>query len=133
MYYFAYGSNLNKARMRECCPENKPRFTAVLPNYKLCFTGWSRKWRGGTATIKHMNGEKVVGAVYELSDKDLRRLDKCEACPSVHTRLNVLVFRDNDDPVEAVTYLKNDNEETGPSADYIAVMKQGLKDWGILL
>jgi gamma-glutamylcyclotransferase len=46
MYYFAYGSNLSLKQMAERCPEAKPKFTAILPNYKVIFTGWSRKWHG---------------------------------------------------------------------------------------
>ncbi|TET49084.1 MAG: gamma-glutamylcyclotransferase, partial [Dehalococcoidia bacterium] len=41
MYYFAYGVNLNQKQMKDRCPDSKPLFTAVLPNYKLVFVGWS--------------------------------------------------------------------------------------------
>ena len=73
MYYFAYGSNLDKRQMRERCPDSKPKFAAHLPNYRLIFVGWSRQWRGGVASIRPFRGERVLGAVYEVSDKDLRR------------------------------------------------------------
>jgi len=33
MYYFAYGSNLNRKQMLERCPDAQPKFTASLPNY----------------------------------------------------------------------------------------------------
>ena len=75
MYYFAYASNLNKKQMQERAPESKPMFVVTLPNYKLVFSGWSRRWRGGYATIMLSRGDKVLGAVYEVSDRDLRRLD----------------------------------------------------------
>ena len=44
MYYFAYASSLSKKQMLERCPDSNPLFRATLPNYKLIFTGWSRKW-----------------------------------------------------------------------------------------
>ena len=59
MYYFAYGSNLSKKQMKERCPGSKPLFVATLPNFKLVFSGWSRKWMGSVATIKSFRGEKV--------------------------------------------------------------------------
>ena len=74
MYYFAYGSNLNKKQMLERCPDSKLLLVATLSNYKLVFVGWSRRWRGGVASIKPFRGEKVLGAVYELSDRDLTRV-----------------------------------------------------------
>jgi len=134
MYYFAYGSNLNKKQMLERCPESKPRFIATLPNYKLIFVGWSRQWRGGAASIKAFKGEKVLGAIYELTDRDLRRLDRYEGCPGSSNRLNVIAFSDNNEPVEAVTYIKaGQAEETQPSPAYLSIMREGCKDWGILL
>ncbi len=130
MYYFAYATNLNKKQMAERCPDGKPLFTAVLPNYKLVFAGWSRQWRGGTASIKPLRGERVRGAIYDISDLCLRRLDKYEGHPDSYTRLKVTVFGEDDEAIEAVTYIKAGQlEETQPSKEYLAVIQQGLRDW----
>ncbi|MEE9398802.1 MAG: gamma-glutamylcyclotransferase family protein [Dehalococcoidales bacterium] len=129
MYYFAYGTNLNKKQMSERCPDSKPVFTAVLPNYKLVFVGWSRQWRGGVASIKSFRGERVRGALYEISDQCLRRLDKYEGYPGNYNRLKVTVF-DEDNAIEAITYIKTGQfEETQPSKEYLVVIQQGLRDW----
>jgi gamma-glutamylcyclotransferase (GGCT)/AIG2-like uncharacterized protein YtfP len=129
MNYFAYASNLNKKQMAARCPDSKPKFVAVLPNYKLVFTGWSRKWHGGVATIKHFQGEKVRGAIYEVTDACLRQLDKYEVG---YIRLNVTVFDEDNQPVPAVTYIKSGQlEETMPSKEYGAIIGQGYRDWGI--
>jgi len=133
MYYFAYASNLNRKQMRERCPESKPMFVANLPNYKLVFVGWSRQWRGGKASIKLFRGEKVIGAVYEVSERDLSRLDRYEGCPHDYYRLKVKVFDEDGGPVEAVTYIKSGQlEETIPSKEYLAVIQQGYRDWEIV-
>ena len=129
MYYFAYGSNLNKKQMRERCPDSKPMFIARLPNYKLVFAGWSRQWRGGVASIKPFRGKRVIGAIYEVSEQCLRRLDKYE---SGYNRLNVTVFDEDGDPIETITYIKSQqSEETPPSKEYLAVIQQGYRDWRI--
>jgi len=133
MYYFAYGSNLNRKQMLECCPDSKPKSIATLPNYKLVFVGWSRQSHGGMASIKPFRGEKVLGAIYEISDSDLRRLDKCEGYPGTYNRLNVTVFDNKGEPLEATTYIKaRQSEETQPSPEYLSVMRQGCKDWKII-
>lgn len=130
MYYFAYASNLNKKQMAERCPDSKPRFTATLPNYKLVFAGWSRQWRGGVASIKPLRGERVRGAIYEITDQCLRRLDRYEGYPHNYNHLKVTVFGEDDEPVEAVTYIKSGQlEETQPSKEYLAVIQQGYRDW----
>ncbi len=127
--YFAYASNLNKQQMRQRCPEAKPRFIAVLPNYKLIFTGWSRTWHGGTASIKPFRGEKVRGAIYEVTEAGLKQLEKYEVG---YIRQNVTVFDEDNQPHQAITFIKSGQvEDSLPSKEYAAVIKQGYRDWAI--
>jgi gamma-glutamylcyclotransferase len=129
MYYFAYASNLSKKRMRERCPDSQPKFTATLPNYKLVFTGWSREWRGGKASLKSFRGERVRGAIYEVSEACLKQLDKHE---TGYARLNVTVFDEDNEPHQAITYIKSGQlEESLPSKEYAAVIRHSYQDWGI--
>ena len=129
-YYFAYASNLNKKQMLERCPESKPLYKATLPNYKLIFADWSRDVRGGKATIIVFKGEKVLGAVYEVSEQCMSRLDRYETS---YTRTRVNVFSEDGDPVEAITYIKSGQpKETKPSPEYLATIQQGYKDWQLL-
>lgn len=134
MYYFAYASNLSRKQMSERCPDAQPKFVVTLPNYKLIFAGWSRKWHGGVASIKPFRGERVIGAIYELSERGLRQLDKYEGYPDIYTRVNVIVTDGFGNRMEAVTYIKvEQSEETQPSKEYLAIIQQGYKDWGIVL
>jgi gamma-glutamylcyclotransferase (GGCT)/AIG2-like uncharacterized protein YtfP len=133
MYYFAFGPDLNKKLMAERCPGCKPRLSAVLPNYKLIFAGWSRQLKGGTAAIKRSTGDKVLGGVYEISEKDMARLDAAEGCPGTTNRVKVNVFSDSDEPVEVWTYVRTrPAEESRPSPEYLAGLQQGYRDWGLV-
>jgi len=115
--------------MRERCPDSQPKFIATLPNYKLVFVGWSREWRGGKASIMPFRGEKVRGAIYEVGEACLRQLGKYEVG---YTRLNVTVFDEDNEPVPAITYIKSGQlEESLPSKEYAAVIRQGYQDWGL--
>ena len=132
MYYFAYGSNLSLKQMKKRCPDSKPVSTAILPNYTMIFTGWSRQWHGGIATIRISPGAKVKGAIYEVSAGDLRLLDKYEDCPRTYDRINVRVITADDEYVEAVTYIKpRQSEETKPSQEYLVIIREGYRDWRI--
>jgi gamma-glutamylcyclotransferase (GGCT)/AIG2-like uncharacterized protein YtfP len=132
MNYFAYGANLSKAHMARLCPGAKPRFSATLPNYRLQFTVSSRT-EGGTATLKLTHGERVPGAVYEVDAACLRALDKYEGYPREYDRMNVIVFNDFGDAVEAVTYMKTRQWPEGqPGAEYIRHVQQGYRDWGLI-
>ena len=133
MYYFAYGTNLNRKQMLERCPDSKPKLTATLHNYKLVFVGWSRQWRGGVVSIKPFRGERVIGAIYEISERDFRRLDKYEGYPNAYDRLNVKVTSEDGKLIEAITYVKaGQAEETQPSPEYLSIIQQGYRDWGII-
>ena len=62
----------------------------------------------------------------------MRVLDEHEDYPSIYDRFNVLVFKEDGEAVEAITYIKREqSEETKPSQEYIEVIRQGYKDWGI--
>ena len=133
MYYFAYASNLSRKRMLELCPDAKPKIVATLPNYKIIFSGFSRVRKGAEANIRGSKGDKVIGAVYEITESCLRKLDKSEECPVNYKHLNVIVFTDSDEAFEAVTFIKTRQEEDGkPSPEYLAVIQQGYRDWGII-
>jgi gamma-glutamylcyclotransferase (GGCT)/AIG2-like uncharacterized protein YtfP len=72
----------------------------------------------------------VVGAVYEISENDLQKLDRFEDYPNTYTHVNVMVFNEDDVAVKAITYIKTRQaEETKPEPEYVAIIRQGLKDW----
>jgi cation transport regulator ChaC len=132
MYYFAYASNLNRKQMTERAPDSKPRFIATLPNFKLTFTARPGR-QGGVASITPYRGEKVIGAVYEISERDLKRLDVREGYPTIYDRRKVTVWTETNESIEAITYIKIDqSKETKPSSEYLAVIQQGYRDWQIV-
>ncbi len=132
MLYFAYATSLSRRQMAEHCPGAKPRMAAKLPHYKLIFAGWSRKWRGGSATIRQSQGDVLAGALYEITAPDLRQLDKYEDYPATSDHLNVKVVTEEGDFVDALTFIRKGRvEESQPSAEYLAIIRQGYRDWGL--
>ncbi len=133
MKYFAYGSNLSLRQMKQRCPQARRLFSARLPNWTLIFTGGSRSRGGGTATIRLQKGEQVLGGVYEIDAACLRALDRYEGYPAEYDRMNVIVFNDLGEAVEAVTYYKKDRDpENPPSQQYLAAIREGYRDWGLV-
>lgn len=79
MYYFAYGSNLNKEWMENRCPETIPLGPAKLKDYKLGFRFPSTSWPGGgAADIISSPGDVVFGRLYLSNTSDFEKLDICE-------------------------------------------------------
>jgi gamma-glutamylcyclotransferase len=133
MYYFAYGANLNKKQMASICPDAKQISPVTLPNYKLIFTGWARQWHGGIATIRVNTGMKVLGALYEISEGCLKKLDAYEGYPGNYGRIKVRVFNGDGKALEALAYIKTGiAEESQPSKEYLAIVQQGYRDWSLI-
>ena len=73
-----------------------------------------------------------MGALYEISERGLRLLDKHEDYPSSYDHLKVKVVTEDGDFVEAVTYIRvGQAEETKPLPEYLAIIQKGYKDWGL--
>ncbi len=119
--------------MEQRCPTARRLFSARLPNYALIFTAGSRTHAGGTATIRLQKGSQISGGVYEIDDRCLRALDRYEGYPVEYDRMNVIVFNDFGDAIEAVTYYKKGRApEAPPSEEYVKVIREGYRDWGLV-
>jgi gamma-glutamylcyclotransferase len=131
--YFAYALDLDKKQMKERAPESRPKVTATLPNYRLAFIGWSRQLKSGLATIRGSQRGKVAGGVYEITERDLRRLDSLEGYPRESNRINITVFTEDGQALKAVTYIKTGQaEETKPAPEYLMIIQRAYRDWGIV-
>jgi gamma-glutamylcyclotransferase len=130
MYYFAYALDLSKKQMQAQCPGSKTLFTATLPNYKLVFAGWSRQWHGGMATVMSFRGDKVRGALYDVTEAGMRQLEKHN---TGYSRLNITVFDEDNEPHQAVALVRTGQlDEAMPSREYGEIIKQGYLDWGLI-
>ena len=78
MKFFFYADNLNLSQLKRRAPEHKFLFTAYLPDHSIQFCRWSTQWRCGLASVIPSPGEKVWGAVFEITDEDLKILDDFE-------------------------------------------------------
>ena len=88
--YFAYGSNMSAARMKQRLGWEAPRRAATLRDFQLVFDqagfndpSWS------PANIRSEQGGLVEGMVYEVEEKDLKILDGYE---KYYQRLEVKVM-----------------------------------------
>ena len=76
MLYFAYGSNMHAAQMKERCSSAKFVCRGKLPSHRLAFTLRSCSRRCGVADILRDETKEVWGVVYELLENELENLDK---------------------------------------------------------
>ena len=120
--YVAYGSNLNLAQMAKRCPNAKVVGCGELKDYQLTFCG--------VATIIPKTGAKTLVGVWEITPKDERNLDIYEGYPSFYRKETVEVTV-REQKLQAMVYIKNDEEPMMPYQGYYDTILQGYKDVGL--
>jgi gamma-glutamylcyclotransferase (GGCT)/AIG2-like uncharacterized protein YtfP len=130
MYLFAYGANLNRKQMEERAPGVKAAFAATLPNHQLIFAGYSPRWKGAMASLRRVQGQRVEGAVYDLSPVQMNKMDAIEG--RHYRRLPVKVVDGKGVFHEAVAYVQDPLAPVDrPSREYVMVIQEGRRDWGL--
>ena len=129
MLYFAYGSNMNWAQMRERCPS--VRFVAVarLQGHRLAITRKSRRRLCGTADVVSEAGCQVWGIVYEIDDGELSVLDGLEDGYG-REKMKVRPANDGARPLEAWVYIAEKEDSPPPrNALYKSLILEGARHW----
>ncbi len=78
MIYFAYGSNMDPAQMRNRCATARARGIGFLADHRLCFPRWSDRRLHAVASIEDSPGERVWGVLYDMSEADWMALHRFE-------------------------------------------------------
>lgn len=78
MRYFAYGSNLNKKHMKWRCMDAKDLGVYTLEGYQLTFRYY--------ADIIPVEGNSVIGGLWEITPEDEAKLDKYEGYPELYKK-----------------------------------------------
>ena len=105
MNYFAYGSNLSEKRMLERGVYFTKKTPSILKGYKFTVNKISFKDpRVGFANIIKDDNSSVEGAIYEINDNDISKLDKFEGYPKHYDRITMRINN-----VDAIVYIANPN------------------------
>ncbi len=130
-WYFAYGSNLKRDRLRERIGPWKQEQRALLKGFVLTFAKGYSNHESGYANIKACSETQVEGAVYLIAEDQFRDLDRCEGVAlGVYRRRSVIVETDGKS-IPATTYEMNKEVcSLRPSADYLNLVLDGLREHG---
>ncbi len=134
LYYFAYGSNMNPARLAErlsrCGEHLLERRCGTLDGWRLAFDKVSSQqdWVG-YANVVQAAGCRVEGTLNAMRPKAIETLDAIELVPHHYRRVRVLV-RDagTGTRLPAFTYVANPGmvrPNLKPTRDYIAHLLAG--------
>ena len=129
MLYFAYGSNLNRKQMKRRCKDSRYIKCHTLKNYKLSFRGNSYGGGvldGGVADIEKKRNQEVLGAIYNISKSDEKKLDIYEDFPKLYIKKYFKFFGKK----VMFYYMPKKTKYVLPSKRYLNIIKQGYRDCG---
>jgi len=123
-WYFAYGSNLDRKQMERRVGRCRDSKRAILRGYALDFDRFSGgRWRGGVADVVKRKDGVVYGAVYMVTEDQLRKLDAWET----GYRRSVVTVECDGRAEEAVAYtVIEPGRFRDPSEKYVETILRGL-------
>ena len=129
MLYFAFGSNLHKKQMKRRCKDSKYIGCYTLKNYKLSFrTGNLSEGvlKNGVADVEKKKNSKVLGAIYNISKKDEKKLDVYEDYPHLYLKKYFKLFWKKK---SMFYYMPKKNQKTCPPRQkgILTLIKQGYR------
>ena len=94
VYYFAYGSNMDKNDLDKWCSKKdlptirflNPPSPAKLKGYKLSFNYCSSSWNAGAANIMESQTDCVYGLLMQIEFSDLEKIRKKEGYCRDHSK-----------------------------------------------
>ena len=103
--YFAYGSNMSTARLRERMPSCKPLSIATLPGHALHFHKRSADKSGKCNAFASGNDNSVIGVLFSFDPAERAKLDKAEGVGIGYEHAMVTVINDKGRRRKVLTYL----------------------------
>lgn len=131
IWYFAYGSNLNRAQMQNRVGQILEFQPARLENYELLF---NKIVRGGSgeANIQPSKGKTVYGVLYRITESALRSLDRATGVPDHYRRIEVSVVDANGNRVKAQAYIAAKvGKGLRPAPHYLQSLLAGAAEHGL--
>ncbi len=128
-HYFAYGSNMNPARVSQRGLVVCDMLQGCLRDFALVFNKMSRDHAGvGHANIRYQPGERTEGVLYELADpSEILKMDPFERAPWNYGR-EVVKIAHPDGDIWAWTYFANPavlREGLLPPVEYLDHLLEG--------
>ncbi len=125
MLYFAYGSNLEMAGMRERCPGATALGRATLAGYRLVFRLW--------ADVEPCSGAEVPGGLWRLTADCVAALDHYEDVEGgLYRSETAAVWPEGASAaVTARIYRMSALHRQAPEPGYLAALVRGYRDFGL--
>lgn len=132
--YFAYGSNMSTARLRERMPSCNPLGLATLPGHSLRFHKRSVDGSGKCNALATDERDSVIGVLFSFDPAERAALDKAEGVGNGYEHATVTVINDKGRRRKVLTYLATPShidESLKPYGWYKEFVLAGAREHGL--
>lgn len=129
LWYFAYGSNMNPARMIRREVKFTRRIKGALSDYALAFDKKAYGKNYSYANIHKSPGSNTLGILYRVSKDSLDTLDGYEGVSSGHYYRKALTVNSDQGPIDALVYIAcPEHVKSGlrPTEEYLSHLEKGV-------
>ena len=127
MLYFAYGSNLNHHQMMKVrCIGAKYIKSFFLRDYKLSFGHPNKFNKFGYANIVKKRGNKVAGAIWDITKEHEGILDSYEQFPAIYQKGYFFTSGER-----IMFYVMRQFHIKKPPKSYVDIINEGYKNCNI--
>jgi len=135
LLYFAYTTRIAPERMATTAPGAEFEFIAHLPEWGLEFPVDSDDWGGALPTVVPTTGSTVWGAVFNVDEEALARLDAAEK-DEQRVRATVEAMDRMGRRHQVAVHLHETNgapskRDASPSIKYLEIMLDGSRHWSL--
>lgn len=123
MYYFAYGSNMGRAAMRNRCPGARAVGSAALERYRF-FIGTD-----GWGSVEPRPGNSVHGVLWRLTPRDIAALHAYELLHKGLYEVHHLPVRSGPRRLPAMVYLLRRRAAGRPRPGYVEMIAAAAREW----
>ena len=125
MKYIAYGSNMVQEQMAYRCPDARLIGTGHIVGARLEFYLHVTVEKTGDKRYR------VPVAVWEINERDEKRLDRYEGFPSYYTKENWLVQMADGSQIEGMIYLMKLIRHSPPTDTYYIAIEDAYRKLGL--
>jgi gamma-glutamylcyclotransferase (GGCT)/AIG2-like uncharacterized protein YtfP len=120
--------------MAEVAPGARFEFIAHLPEWGIEFPIKDAQWGGGLPAVRSGMGSTVWGAVFSVPDREFPELDRVETIEERVATMAEAMDRNgkrHQVTVHVQASIGSNGEHHPPSVDYLKLMLEGSRHWGL--
>jgi cation transport regulator ChaC len=133
---FAYGSLINRTELEKTLKEENAEKDYLvagvgrIEDYRLAFTRYSKKWKGGVLDVITSPSDYVLGLVLKVSNRGLEAIDRREGVHSGAYARETVSVNVEGKSLEATMYIVVNKDLTNilPSKEYVNKVVVAMRD-----